>query len=138
MRLCKNSPKLLWTPEALNARRVLLSGPIIFLPPKEAVSIAMALHELCTNAMKYGALSNESGRIDLKWERTDGAQPQLQLHWRETGGPPVMPPDRRGFGSMLLERTLAQDLDGEVKMTFAPTGLMCSIGAPFRHGEPLQ
>ena len=122
----------------LNARRVLLSGPIIFLPPKEAVSIAMALHELCTNAMKYGALSNESGRIDLKWERTDGAQPQLQLHWRETGGPPVMPPDRRGFGSMLLERTLAQDLDGEVKMTFAPTGLMCSIGAPFRHGEPLQ
>jgi PAS domain S-box-containing protein len=121
-----------------NAARVLLSGPKILLPPKDAVSIAMALHELCTNAMKYGALSNESGRINLKWERTDDAQPQLQLHWHETGGPLVTPPSRRGFGSMLLERTLAQDLDGEVKMTFAPTGLMCSIGAPLRSGEALQ
>jgi PAS domain S-box-containing protein len=121
-----------------NAERVLLSGPKLLLPPREAVSIAMALHELCTNAMKYGALSNESGRINLKWARIDGATPQLQLDWHETGGPPVITPSRRGFGSVLLERTLAQDLNGEVRMTFAPTGLVCSIGAPITSGERLQ
>jgi PAS domain S-box-containing protein len=121
-----------------NAERVLLSGPRLLLPPREAVSIAMALHELCTNAMKYGALSNESGRINLRWARIDGVTPQLQLDWQETGGPPVITPSRRGFGSVLLERTLAQDLNGEVRMTFAPTGLVCSIGAPITSGERLQ
>jgi len=121
-----------------NEKRVVLSGPTILLPPREAVSIAMALHELCTNAMKYGALSNESGRIDLKWARIDGASPQLQIHWHEMGGPPVIPPTRRGFGSLLLERTLALDLAGEVKMTFASTGLVCSIGAPLMSAERLQ
>lgn len=121
-----------------NAKRVLLAGPPILLQPKEAVAIAMALHELCTNAMKYGALSNETGRITLNWGRTDGASPQLELHWRESGGPPVRPPSRRGFGSLLLERTLAQDLDGNVTMSFDPAGLSCRIGAPLRAGAPLQ
>jgi two-component sensor histidine kinase len=121
-----------------NAERVKLSGPKILLPPREAVSIAMALHELCTNAMKYGALSNDSGRIDLKWTRIDGANPQLQIDWQEMEGPSVIPPSRRGFGSLLLERTLAHDLAGEVKMAFAPTGLVCSIGAPLTSGERLQ
>jgi two-component sensor histidine kinase len=121
-----------------NAKRVVLSGPKILLPPREAVSIAMALHELCTNAIKYGALSNEHGRINLKWARIDGANPQLQIQWHESGGPPVIPPSRRGFGSLLLERTLAHDLAGEVTMAFAPTGLVCSIGAPLTPGERLQ
>lgn len=121
-----------------NAERVLLAGPRILIPPKEAVSIAMALHELCTNARKYGALSNDSGRIKLNWTRTGGPEPQLQLLWHEMGGPSVAPPSRRGFGSLLLERTLAQDLDGEVKMTFAPTGLVCSIGTPLKIGGQPQ
>ena len=72
-----------------NAQRVLLSGPRIMLPPREAVSIAMALHELCTNARKYGALSNDDGRIMVNWARIDGEHPKLQLFWQESGGPVV-------------------------------------------------
>lgn len=114
-----------------NANRISISGPNILLPPKEAVSIAMALHELCTNAVKYGALSNDEGRITVTW-----AQPKsdhLELRWVESGGPPVVSPTHRGFGSLLLERTLAQDLEGEVKIEFRPEGLVCSIVAPLTH-----
>jgi two-component sensor histidine kinase len=116
----------------LNAGRVLLSGPEVLLSPKEAVAIAMALHELATNARKYGALANDGGRIGIAWERADGVRPQLRLDWREAGGPAVAPPQRRGFGSLLLERTLAQDLEGEVTMRFDPDGFACSISAPLR------
>ncbi len=108
--------------------RIRISGPPVLLPPKEALSITMALHELCTNAMKYGALSNEAGRIDVQWSRKAG--PRLRLAWRETGGPIVLPPQRRGFGSRLLERSLALDLDGEVQLAFEPSGLVCLIDAP--------
>lgn len=88
----------------------------------------MALHELCTNAMKYGALSNEAGRVDVEWSRSAG--PRLRLAWRERGGPTVLPPQRRGFGSRLLERSLALDLDGEVQLSFELSGLVCLIDAP--------
>lgn len=122
-----------------NAKRVAISGPNILLPPKEALSIAMALHELCTNAVKYGALSNETGRVTLHWLRTKGPHPRLSIAWHETGGPPVSPPSRRGFGSLLLERTLAQDLDGEVTTKFEPAGLTCCIDAPMmKSGDNLQ
>lgn len=127
--------ELILDAKGANCRRVLLSGPAILLPPKEAVSIAMALHELCTNARKYGALSNESGQITLHWIRSNGAQPRLKLDWLEQGGPPVTPPTHKGFGSFLLQRTLAQDLQGEVRMEFKPDGLVCSIGAPLKHKE---
>jgi two-component sensor histidine kinase len=90
----------------------------------------MALHELCTNAIKYGALSAESGRIALEWTRSNGAAPRLRIVWTEKDGPPVSPPKNRGFGSRLVERMLAQDLDGEVVMDFRPEGLFCSIDAP--------
>jgi two-component sensor histidine kinase len=115
---------------APNRARVSLSGPPVLLPPKEAVAIVMALHELCTNAVKYGALSNDTGRIELGWNRAEGHEPRLKLVWREHGGPAVSPPKRRGFGSLLLERTLAQDLDGSVTTEFHPEGLVCSIDAP--------
>lgn len=122
------------TTEALgaNAKRVALSGPDLHLPPKQAVSLAMALHELCTNAKKYGALSNDDGRIVLDWSlvRDEGAV--LNLAWQECNGPPVSPPARRGFGTTLLERTLAQDLEGEVVLRFHPDGLVCIISAPMR------
>lgn len=113
-----------------NSERVAIAGPSILLPPKEAVSIAMALHELSTNAIKYGSLSNEAGRVTLEWSKSDGPNPRIELNWTESGGPRVATPTRRGFGSFLLERTLAQDLDGEVTVSFEPEGLTCVIRAP--------
>jgi PAS domain S-box-containing protein len=113
-----------------SGERVTLSGPRILLPPREALALAMALHELCTNAVKYGALSNDTGRITLEWSRSEVPDAQLELVWREHGGPPVSPPTRRGFGSLLLDRTLAHDLNGKVAMEFKPDGLVCSISAP--------
>jgi two-component sensor histidine kinase len=92
-----------------------------------ALSIAMALHELATNAAKYGALSNESGRITLAW-RVDGAT--LRLEWREHGGPPVTAPTRRGFGTRLIERGLSAELGGEVRLAFEPDGVVCTMVAP--------
>jgi two-component sensor histidine kinase len=113
----------------LNAERVSLSGPPVLLPPREALALAMALHELYTNALKHGALSNDAGRIDLQWRRSGKGPTRLELVWREQGGPPVSPPERRGFGSLLLDRTLAHDLDGRVAMEFKPQGLVCTIEA---------
>ncbi len=110
------------------SERIRVSGPTILLPPKEALAITMALHELSTNAMKYGALSSKGGRVDVEWSR--GPDSRLDLLWRESGGPRVSPPQRRGFGSRLLERSLAADLDGEVQIAFEPSGVVCRIDAP--------
>ena len=122
--------------DALQARgaykdRVETSGPRVLLPPREALAVAMALHELFTNAVKYGALSNLAGRVRLNWTRRDGKTPVLALSWTESGGPPVTPPIRRGFGSVLLERSLQQDLGGKVAIDFRPEGLCCTIDIPF-------
>jgi PAS domain S-box-containing protein len=116
--------------EGANAGVVSLNGPGILLSPKQAVSIAMALHELCTNARKYGALSKDEGRVKVEWSQTEGAQPRLWIRWHESGGPAVLLPAHRGFGSALLERILAHDLDGEVEINFEPQGLLCSIAIP--------
>jgi PAS domain S-box-containing protein len=110
--------------------RFSIAGPDIIVPPKYALALAMALHELCTNAVKYGALSNAEGRVEVTWtiaEAKDGQE--LHLRWQERDGPPVMPPMRRGFGSRLIEQGLAHDLAGEVETDYAVTGLVCVIKA---------
>jgi two-component sensor histidine kinase len=108
-----------------------IKGPNVWLTPKHAVALALALHELGTNAVKYGALSIEEGRVRIEWSVSgvDGAR-ELRLSWTETDGPPVSPPMRRGFGSRLVEHGLGQDLGGEARIEFAPTGVTCSITAP--------
>lgn len=118
--------------------RFAIGGPDVWLPPKHALALAMALHELCTNAMKYGALSNEHGTVDVVWDLTDGVEAeQLVIRWEEKNGPPVTPPTRRGFGSRLVERGLKHDLGGDVHLGFAPGGVVCSITAPLGHtGKP--
>lgn len=111
------------------ANRVAAAGPEVWVDSRMAVTLAMALHELCTNAIKYGALSNADGRVDFRWRVEAGTAPRLVLHWCERGGPPVTPPERRGFGTRMLERALAGDLKADVRLDFAPEGLECIIEA---------
>ncbi|HEX5866775.1 MAG TPA: PAS domain S-box protein, partial [Beijerinckiaceae bacterium] len=107
-----------------------VNGPDVWVSPQFALALAMALHELGTNAVKYGALSTGSGRVEVVWSVLGrGSGRRLVLGWRESGGPPVKAPERRGFGSRLIERSLASDLGGEARMDFAPTGLVCTIEA---------
>ncbi|ULJ82011.1 PAS domain S-box protein (plasmid) [Rhizobium sp. C104] len=111
------------------ARQVEIAGPIVDLDPRTALSLTMVLNELATNAMKYGALSSEAGMLSLAWrleERAD-LQPRLILEWRERGGPPVVPPTRRGTGSRLMERCIERDLGGELDLAFEPPGVVCRM-----------
>lgn len=108
-----------------------VAGPEIAIKPRAAVSLALALHELATNAAKYGALSAASGRVDLRWEILgEGADRALRLRWTETGGPSVERPRAAGFGTRLLREGLRADLRAEVELDYPPAGLVCTITAP--------
>jgi two-component sensor histidine kinase len=127
------------------------NGPPVSLAPRLAISLAMALHELATNAAKYGSLSNETGAVDIVWEivpasghgqsQATGARPNSQpvstleprrlvLRWSERDGPPVRPPTRQGFGTRLLQRALPAEIGVTVAVEFKPEGLVCVIEAP--------
>ncbi|GBU19256.1 MULTISPECIES: HWE histidine kinase domain-containing protein [Methylobacterium] len=110
--------------------RFRISGPALRLPPRLALSIAMALHELGTNAVKYGALCQEGGTVEIGWRVSRGDETRLSLRWTERGGPPVVPPTRTGFGSRLIERSLARELAGDVQLLYEPEGVICTIEAP--------
>jgi PAS domain S-box-containing protein len=106
-----------------------VTGPAIVLEPRRAVALAMALHELCTNAVKHGALSVPTGRVRIAWTRSaDGTV--LNILWKETGGPPVRLPEQRGFGSLLVERGLRHDLGGDSRLVFESDGVSCEIAIP--------
>jgi PAS domain S-box-containing protein len=104
-----------------------IAGPEVRVSPQTAVNLALALHELATNASKYGALSNDTGQVSVRWVAAAG---QLELTWTECGGPPVVPPGRRGFGTRMIERTLAAEFGGSVKLDFEPQGVRCTVSAP--------
>ncbi|MDF0521214.1 chemotaxis protein CheB [Bradyrhizobium yuanmingense] len=124
---------------AYNARegeQMRVSGPKVRFQPKAAETFALAIHELATNALKYGALSKPSGRIDVSWRIDESTEPaQLTVEWRERGGPQVKPPLRKGFGTELLERTLAFELKGQSTLTFHSGGLQCTIRIPLNKGS---
>jgi PAS domain S-box-containing protein len=107
--------------------RISLSGEDIRIRPKSAVAVSIALHELGTNAAKYGALSSERGSVAVRWTINGG---RFRLTWEEIGGPPVHPPTRKGFGSRMIERALAVELQGSAKIDYRPTGVVCAIDAP--------
>jgi two-component sensor histidine kinase len=108
----------------------------IRLSPKAVVAIGMAIHELATNAAKYGALSTPEGRLKVDWRVEEGPRPTLRLTWTERDGPPVSPPSRLGFGARLLEKGLAGELSGDVTLTYDSLGLICRMGLPMRALEP--
>jgi PAS domain S-box-containing protein len=111
--------------------RISLEGPPIDLPSEIAVPIGMAIHELTTNAAKYGALSNRTGRVAVTWSlEPGGAAGILRFHWRESGGPPVKPPSRQGFGSRLLQRVLITQVQAEVETDYDPGGFSLTMRAP--------
>jgi two-component sensor histidine kinase len=115
----------------VGSERVSIAGPVVWLAPKRAVTLSMAFHELATNAASYGALSNDDGRVSIDWSVSENdVGPRLLLTWKETGGPIVKAPTRRGFGTRLVERGLAGELEGEAIITFEPEGMVCMISAP--------
>jgi two-component sensor histidine kinase len=97
------------------------------------VTLTLALHELATNAAKYGALSNETGTVDVRWT---GESDHLNFVWRESGGPAVTRPQETGFGTRLLERAVASDLGATVTIDYAPNGVICMICAPLARITP--
>jgi two-component sensor histidine kinase len=100
------------------------------LPPKAAIAVALAMHELATNAVKYGALSNADGYVTFTWTLSrSGRRRDLEMVWREVDGPRVTPPTRAGFGTRLIERGLASDLNGEVRTFYPVDGVVCIIRA---------
>ena len=111
--------------------RVEMRGPELRLLPRVALALSMALQELATNAVKYGALSSPQGRVLVAWSVEEaGPSPRLCLRWEESGGPAVQPPTHQGFGSRLIERSLARELNGEARIEFRPDGVVCSVSAP--------
>jgi two-component sensor histidine kinase len=115
----------------LDSRRLRISGPKVPLSPPRAVMMSMILHEIATNAAKYGALSNESGVVAIDWKLLrDAGADKLQLSWVETGGPRVHAPTRKGFGSRLIERGARDQLGGSATADFLPGGVVYSIECP--------
>ncbi len=110
------------------------SGPPVILGSRQAVALAMAVHELGTNAIKYGALSNASGRVDITWQQTAiDTSPIFQFRWQEKDGPPVANPSRKGFGSRLIDRIIEGDFGGEVELSYQATGVVCEVTAPMQN-----
>jgi PAS domain S-box-containing protein len=107
--------------------RIVIEGENINVPPRVTLALGIALHELATNAVKYGALSNETGSVSITWALEDN---YLNLRWQEKNGPLVNPPSRKGFGSQVIERGLALELQGMVNLDFLPEGVVCRISMP--------
>lgn len=106
------------------AGRYVLEGPQVLLPPEHVQAMSMAIHELATNAAKYGALSTRDGRLAVRWRREDAQT--VTVRWEEAGGPRVEPPEREGFGSRLIGQ-LARQMGGAVRYAWAPAGLMAEL-----------
>lgn len=113
------------------AERFTIVGDNVHLPPKTTLSLAIALHELATNAVNYGAFSNAAGKIDIDWIVAPGSEgDRLLIRWRERDGPKVIPPTHKGFGSWVIERGLAYELDGNVTLDYLSHGVTCTIDIP--------
>jgi two-component sensor histidine kinase len=114
-------------------RGITLSGPDIVLNPRQALSVALSVHELATNSLKYGALSVDGGAVTIAWSREPpeaAGNPRFEFRWEERGGPPVTPPTRKGFGSRLITKVLPADFAGEIRIDYLTSGVVCVMTAP--------
>jgi CheY-like chemotaxis protein len=121
------------SPHYARGREIAISGPDLVLDARAYSVLALVLHELATNAAKYGALSAAAGRVSATW--AVNARGDCELHWREAGGPPVSAPTRTGFGASLIRRSVPFDLGGESEIDYAPEGLVARISVPERFLE---
>jgi PAS domain S-box-containing protein len=115
-----------------DVKRIVIQGENLSVSPKVTLSLGIALHELATNAVKYGALSNETGTVSVTWARDHN---RLNLRWQEEHGPRVKPPSHTGFGSQIIERGLALELQGTVKLNYLADGVVCTISMPVEGGS---
>jgi two-component sensor histidine kinase/CheY-like chemotaxis protein len=104
-------------------------GPLVMLDPKAALALSMVINELTTNAVKYGSLAHDPGHVAITWELPQG-EGNVKLTWREADGPAVSAPDDEGFGTTLIQRSINYELQGEVEMNYAASGLICTISFP--------
>ncbi len=118
-----------------SASRFIIQNPDIEVSAGAVLPLAMVLNELCTNALKYGALSNTQGCVHIV-ATVDAAREQFQLRWSETGGPAVATPSRRGFGTKLIEQSFAGQLNGDARITYAATGVVCVLDVPLASLKP--
>jgi two-component sensor histidine kinase len=117
-------------PHRTGDRRIHFGGPEIELGPKPALALSLAVHELATNAAKYGALST-SGKVDIAWSNDEGgSRPGFRFTWTESGGPTVSEPTAKGFGTRLIEKMLAADFGGEARTFYRSDGIVCELVAP--------
>lgn len=110
--------------EQKKRHRFSIVGPEVVLSPSKALMLTLTLHELATNAVKYGSLSNGRGRVTINWQASSASN--VKLGWKETGGPPVTPPKNKGFGSLVIEHSLEGQHGGAV-FKFDPRGLVCTL-----------
>jgi two-component sensor histidine kinase len=115
---------------AKEKHRIEASGPRLPVAATSAVMISMILHELATNAAKYGALSNDRGKVSIHWRAIDDGVKRVRLIWEESGGPPVAAPERKGFGTTLIQRGLTGQLGGSAEIEYPPSGLRCTLECP--------
>jgi two-component sensor histidine kinase len=119
--------------DAFNPAQLTLSGSSIEVPPQHALTLSVALHELATNATKYGALSCPEGHVNVRWRVEDG---MLHVDWEESGGPSVVPPTRKGFGSQLLEELIRHELGGDTKLNYEVSGVRYRIMVAVKKPTP--
>ncbi|WP_181257117.1 sensor histidine kinase [Pseudaminobacter soli (ex Li et al. 2025)] len=117
--------------ETIAGSRITLDGPDLMLPSEMITPLGLVIHELTTNAAKYGSLSHRNGAVSVNWStRTNGGGPRLSVLWRERGGPPVVAPTKAGFGSRLISRMIRNDLAGEIEFHWLAQGLDCTFTVP--------
>jgi two-component sensor histidine kinase len=110
-----------------------VSGPELNVAPRQAVSLTLAVNELATNALKYGALSSSDGGVDISWSTSANDVPTFQFLWRERGGPTVVTPTRQGFGSRVIKEFMANDFGGTVQLSYEPEGVICELKSPLEN-----